>query len=99
MSARKYVIAVVCTLLVVATGCTVSRESAGQQDITLATKEPEAMVEQSSLESEESDLMINLPDLGPAPDITNEVWLNSDTALNLEAVRGRVVLLEFWTFG
>lgn len=40
-----------------------------------------------------------LPDLGPAPDITNEVWLNTDQPLNLAALRGRVVLVEFWTFG
>lgn len=40
-----------------------------------------------------------LPDLGPAPDITNEVWLNTDQPLNLDALRGRVVLVEFWTFG
>jgi hypothetical protein len=40
-----------------------------------------------------------VPDLGPAPDITNEVWLNTDQPLNLAALRGRVVLVEFWTFG
>ncbi len=40
-----------------------------------------------------------LPDLGPAPDITNEVWLNSDRPLNLAALQGQVVLVEFWTFG
>jgi hypothetical protein len=40
-----------------------------------------------------------LPDLGLAPDITNEVWLNTDQPLNLDALRGRVVLVEFWTFG
>lgn len=42
---------------------------------------------------------VELPDLGPAPDITNEVWLNTDQPLNLTALRGRVVLIEFWTFG
>jgi hypothetical protein len=40
-----------------------------------------------------------LPDLGPAPDIANEEWLNTDQPLNLAALRGKVVLLEFWTFG
>jgi hypothetical protein len=42
---------------------------------------------------------LSLPDLGPAPDITNEIWLNTDQPLNLEALRGKVVLVEFWTFG
>ncbi|UCG23201.1 MAG: hypothetical protein JSW55_13700 [Chloroflexota bacterium] len=40
-----------------------------------------------------------LPDLGPAPDIANEVWLNTDRPLNLASLRGEVVLVEFWTFG
>lgn len=40
-----------------------------------------------------------LPDLGPAPDIKNDVWLNTDQPLNLELLRGKVVLVEFWTFG
>jgi hypothetical protein len=42
---------------------------------------------------------IVLPDLGEAPDITNQVWLNTDQPLPLEAVRGKVTLVEFWTFG
>ena len=40
-----------------------------------------------------------LPDLGPAPELENEIWLNTDTALRLEELRGRVVLLDMWTFG
>lgn len=42
---------------------------------------------------------LSLPDLGPAPDITNEVWLNTDRPLNLASLHGKVVLVEFWTFG
>lgn len=34
----------------------------------------------------------------PAPDITNPTWLNSDP-LCLADLRGKVVLVEFWTFG
>jgi len=34
----------------------------------------------------------------PAPDITNEVWLNS-TPQRLKNLRGKVVMVEFWTFG
>jgi hypothetical protein len=41
----------------------------------------------------------SLPDLGPAPDIANEVWLNTGQPLNLSTLRGKVVLVEFWTFG
>lgn len=39
------------------------------------------------------------PDLGPAPELTNEVWLNVDAPLRLADLRGKVVLLEMWTFG
>jgi hypothetical protein len=37
--------------------------------------------------------------MGVAPEILNETWINSDAPVTLESVRGKVVLLEFWTFG
>ena len=40
-----------------------------------------------------------LRDLGPAPELTNEVWLNSEGPLRLKDLRGKVVLLDMWTFG
>lgn len=40
-----------------------------------------------------------LKDLGPAPELANEVWLNTDRSLRLEDLRGKVVLLDMWTFG
>ncbi len=41
----------------------------------------------------------NFPNLGPAPEIENEVWLNTETPVTLASQRGKVVLVEFWTFG
>jgi thiol-disulfide isomerase/thioredoxin len=41
----------------------------------------------------------DLKDYGPAPELANEVWINSDTALRLADLRGKVVALEMWTFG
>jgi hypothetical protein len=41
----------------------------------------------------------DLPDLGPAPELTNEVWLNVDAPLRLADLRGKVVALDMWTFG
>lgn len=40
-----------------------------------------------------------LPNLGRAPLIANEVWLNTEQPLSLDDLRGKVVLVEFWTFG
>jgi hypothetical protein len=40
-----------------------------------------------------------LPNLGPAPELQNEIWLNIDRPLRLADLRGQVVLLDMWTFG
>jgi len=34
----------------------------------------------------------------PAPEITGERWINSPP-LSMAGLRGRVVFVEFWTFG
>jgi thiol-disulfide isomerase/thioredoxin len=41
----------------------------------------------------------DLPDLGAAPELTNTIWLNVVTPLRLSNLRGKVVLLDMWTFG
>jgi hypothetical protein len=43
--------------------------------------------------------MSELPVIGEAPELVNEVWLNTDQPLRLADQRGKVVLLEMWTFG
>lgn len=48
--------------------------------------------------SETSAPPSRLPDFGPAPELRNDVWLNSNP-LRLADLQGKVVLLEFWTFG
>lgn len=40
-----------------------------------------------------------LDDAGLAPEIANGTWINSAEPLTLASQRGKVVLLEFWTFG
>ena len=41
----------------------------------------------------------DLPDLGEAPELNNAVWLNTDRPLRLADLRGRVALIDMWTFG
>lgn len=41
---------------------------------------------------------VALPDYGLAPELLSTAWLNTDKPLRLFTLRGRVVLLEFWTF-
>ena len=43
--------------------------------------------------------LASLPDLGPAPELTNEIWLNVDAPLRLADLQGKVVIVEMWTFG
>jgi thiol-disulfide isomerase/thioredoxin len=43
--------------------------------------------------------LASLPDLGPAPELTNTTWLNVDSPLRLADLRGKVVIVEMWTFG
>ena len=40
-----------------------------------------------------------LPDLGQAPELTSEVWLNTALPLRLTDMQGKVILLDMWTFG
>jgi len=43
--------------------------------------------------------LTTLPDLGPAPELKNEIWLNVDSPLRLADLRGKVVAIDMWTFG
>lgn len=42
---------------------------------------------------------VGLSNLGPAPELSNDVWLNTDTPLRLADLRGKVVLIDMWTYG
>ena len=69
---------------------------------TLQPEQPQAeaiMVKPSTQEVATPRTLANLPDLGEAPELFNEVWLNVDQPLRLANLRGQVVLLDMWTFG
>ena len=58
---------------------------------------------QSDIEPQAEDpampKLASLPDLGPAPELTNTTWLNVDSPLRIADLRGKVVMVEMWTFG
>ena len=57
---------------------------------------------QSEAQQQEDPAMqkaASLPDLGIAPELTNDIWLNVDAPLRLADLRGKVVIVEMWTFG
>lgn len=60
---------------------------------------PEATgVAPRELTIEQEQLLASLPSRGRAPELRNDIWLNSEP-LQLADLRGKVVLLDMWTFG
>jgi hypothetical protein len=43
--------------------------------------------------------MVELRDFGQAPELEGSVWLNTDFPLQISKLEGKVVLIDFWTFG
>ena len=81
-------------------------EEADNADEEMAEESESAAVEVTAVPTEipqpeptaTSWLIEQLPSQGVAPEITNEVWINSEP-LTLADLEGQVVLIEFWTFG
>ncbi|VAW42749.1 hypothetical protein MNBD_CHLOROFLEXI01-2867 [hydrothermal vent metagenome] len=85
--------AVFLLLFLVLVGCAAPEaeesDSGGVQIIASGTIEPPTR----------GAIVVDLPDMGEAPEWRNDVWINSDGPITLASQRGKVVLLEFWTFG
>ena len=95
MNAKVWLTAVIPLLILILAACTSNQsepavsESNGVQILASGTVVPPTP----------KPIQVDLPDMGEAPEILNETWVNSDVPVTLASVRGKVVLLEFWTFG
>jgi len=58
----------------------------------------DAMNAANATQLPDSAARADLPDRGAAPELTGSVWLNTDNPLRLANLRGKVVLINFWTF-
>jgi thiol-disulfide isomerase/thioredoxin len=89
-----YRLGVLSLLVILLASCT----AAPEPQITADPTEPQD--ELPAAETQEPEMSApDLPDLGEAPELENDVWLNVDGPLRLAGLRGKVVLLEMWTFG
>lgn len=83
---RRYFFGLLTLILV---GCSAQQVSSSNESDTMpSTEEPTTMPKVASL-----------PDLGPAPELTNDIWLNVPSPLRIAELQGKVVIVEMWTFG
>ena len=88
-----------------------SEQAAAKEEALAAGTEANDGAEEQTMTSDETDstlvvgptaeqleLLTKLRPQGEAPELFNEVWLNSEP-LMLADLRGKVVLVEFWTYG
>ena len=63
-----------------------------------STNQSQPLSDTAAVLTPEQQLLASLPNRGAAPELFNETWLNSPP-LKLAELRGKVVLIKFWTFG
>lgn len=98
-------IVLVAAVTVLATGCTVSARQAAptaalpiHPDTPVRLPTPTPAGADLAVQAGAPSLLPDLHNWGPAPELDSAEWLNSPP-LQLADLRGRVVLVEFWTFG
>jgi hypothetical protein len=82
-------------------GVVMAEPTSSEQIVSPTTSPPDSPTAQPTEEQPPTPQLVraDFPNLGVAPEIENEVWLNADEPVTLASQRGKVVLVEFWTFG
>ena len=82
-------------------GVVMAEPTSSEQIVSPTTSPPDSPTAQPTEDQPPTPQLVraNFPNLGVAPEIENEVWLNTDEPVTLASQRGKVVLVEFWTFG
>lgn len=83
-------------ILALLAGCSPLTQEPVQEEIEKETQAEDIVVEPTQLKP---STMPPEGDFELAPELTNDVWLNTDEPLRLANLHGKVVLLDMWTFG
>ena len=67
------------------------------QPTNTAVSQPETQL--TVAEPVEEPVVSVLPDLGPAPQLVGDVWLNTEAPIRSADLEGKVILVDMWTYG
>lgn len=95
MSTKLLLTAVFTLLILILAACT----SSNQPEATAESGGVQILASGTVVPPTAKPIRVDLPDMGAAPEILNDTWVNTDEPVTLASVQGKVVLLEFWTFG
>lgn len=85
---RSSLVRTLLTLVVLLTACTAPMPAPSSPMAADGGSEP----------AQQPAILAPLQNRGPAPELSNDTWLNSEP-LRLSDLRGQVVMVEFWTYG
>ena len=96
----RYFSGLILLLALLLSACEVAIPQEALQQMQANSNTAEVAVDESNsnLTAAQRNVLRGLPNNGPAPELLNDVFLNSEP-LRLADLRGQVVIVEFWTYG